>query len=205
MIHTLIQGLYCLPILMLPLAAQHTNRLTLEQSTDLQAWQTVPMTPAMLDANGKILVHSATPERFYRIQIELLTPAGIATQPASTSITSGQTTTLSVTASGTGPFTYQWYEGSLGTTATPVGTNSASFTTPALAATTSYWVWVSNDAGNVNSSAATVTVTGGNVPSPEEFALISAGNFQMGDNFDEGSTDELPVHTVNLSAFYMGK
>jgi formylglycine-generating enzyme required for sulfatase activity len=38
---------------------------------------------------------------------------------------------------------------------------------------------------------------------PAGIALIPAGNFQMGDNFKEGSSYERPVHTVNVSAFYM--
>ena len=36
-------------------------------------------------------------------------------------------------------------------------------------------------------------------------ALIPAGSFQMGDSFNEGDSDELPVHTVTVSAFYMDK
>jgi hypothetical protein len=40
----------------------------------------------------------------------------------------------------------------------PVGANAASFTTPALTATTSYWVRVSNSAGQQNSVTATVLV-----------------------------------------------
>jgi sulfatase modifying factor 1 len=36
-------------------------------------------------------------------------------------------------------------------------------------------------------------------------ALIPAGSFQMGDSFGEGFPDELPVHTVSVSAFYMGR
>jgi hypothetical protein len=35
--------------------------------------------------------------------------------------------------------------------------------------------------------------------------LIPAGNFTMGDSFAEGQTNELPVHTVYVSAFYMDK
>jgi formylglycine-generating enzyme required for sulfatase activity len=35
--------------------------------------------------------------------------------------------------------------------------------------------------------------------------LIPAGEFQMGDHFNEGSSDELPVHTVYLDAFYIDK
>ncbi len=38
---------------------------------------------------------------------------------------------------------------------------------------------------------------------PEGMALIPAGEFQMGDHFNEGDSDELPVHTVYLEAFYM--
>ena len=36
-------------------------------------------------------------------------------------------------------------------------------------------------------------------------ALIPAGSFQMGDSFGEGESNELPVHTVFVSAFYMDK
>lgn len=37
----------------------------------------------------------------------------------------------------------------------------------------------------------------------EEFALIPAGTFQMGDALGEGFFDETPVHAVTLSAFFM--
>lgn len=85
----------------------------------------------------------------------------ITTQPASVAITSGQTTTLKVVATGTGTLGYQWYKGSAGTATSPVsGATAASFTTPALTATTSYWVAVSNAGGTTASSTATVTVKG---------------------------------------------
>jgi len=38
-----------------------------------------------------------------------------------------------------------------------------------------------------------------------EMVLISAGEFQMGDHFNEGESDELPVHTVFLDAFMIDK
>jgi iron(II)-dependent oxidoreductase len=38
-----------------------------------------------------------------------------------------------------------------------------------------------------------------------EYVLIPAGEFQMGDNFDEGNSDEIPVHPVMLDAFYVAK
>jgi len=40
---------------------------------------------------------------------------------------------------------------------------------------------------------------------PEGMVLIPAGDFVMGDTFGEGSSDELPLHTVTVSAFYMGE
>jgi formylglycine-generating enzyme len=40
---------------------------------------------------------------------------------------------------------------------------------------------------------------------PNNMALIPAGSFTMGDTFSEGDSDELPLHTVNVSAFYMDK
>ncbi|HEY2019285.1 MAG TPA: formylglycine-generating enzyme family protein [Bryobacteraceae bacterium] len=38
-----------------------------------------------------------------------------------------------------------------------------------------------------------------------DFVLVPAGPFRMGDNFGEGDPRERPVHTVELSAFYIGK
>jgi formylglycine-generating enzyme required for sulfatase activity len=40
-------------------------------------------------------------------------------------------------------------------------------------------------------------------PSPPGMVLIPAGSFQMGDSFGEGDSDELPVQTVSVSAFWM--
>jgi len=40
---------------------------------------------------------------------------------------------------------------------------------------------------------------------PANMALIPAGSFDMGDSFHEGCPDEWPVHTVTVSAFYIGR
>jgi formylglycine-generating enzyme len=40
---------------------------------------------------------------------------------------------------------------------------------------------------------------------PQDMAYIRGGTFQMGDSFNEGGSDSLPVHTVTLSYFYIGK
>lgn len=81
----------------------------------------------------------------------------ISTQPLSTKILSGQTITLSVIASGA-PLTYQWYQGAVDDTSTPIGTNSSNVDVRPLL-TTSYWVKVTNTCGNAKSNAAVITVT----------------------------------------------
>ncbi len=42
-------------------------------------------------------------------------------------------------------------------------------------------------------------------PPPPGMVLIPAGEFQMGDTFNEGVASELPVHAVYLDAFYMDR
>jgi hypothetical protein len=84
----------------------------------------------------------------------------ITTQPADRSITSGSSTSLSVVAAGTPPLSYQWFAGNSGDTNSPMASgNSSTFNTPSLTVTTRFWVLVTNGAGRVNSTAATVTVT----------------------------------------------
>lgn len=80
-----------------------------------------------------------------------------ANQPQTQSVTRGQTATLRVAPSGSGPLTYQWYEGPVGSTYFPIeGATSASFTTPAINQATAYWVRVSNACGSVDSYGATI-------------------------------------------------
>ncbi len=38
-----------------------------------------------------------------------------------------------------------------------------------------------------------------------DYVLVPGGDFQMGDNFNEGDSDEVPVHTVRVESFYIGK
>ena len=85
--------------------------------------------------------------------------AEITTQPVSQTINRDQTTTLSVTATGTAPLAFQWYEGSSGDTSTPVGGDQGTFTTPELQTTTAYWVQVSNHDGTSTDDSATATIT----------------------------------------------
>ncbi|MEA2328182.1 MAG: hypothetical protein QOE68_3141, partial [Thermoanaerobaculia bacterium] len=90
------------------------------------------------------------------------TPVSVIGQPnVSQSVNSGGTATLTVTAGGSSPFSYQWYQAtSTLDTSHPVGSNSPSFTTPALTQATSYWVRVTNGCGIANSNIATVSIAG---------------------------------------------
>lgn len=88
-------------------------------------------------------------------------PPAITRQPASQTISRGQTAGLAVAATGTG-ISYRWYQGTSGDTSNLlVDGPSNAYTTPALSTTSKYWVQVHNDCGSVNSSTATITVAGG--------------------------------------------
>lgn len=83
----------------------------------------------------------------------------ITDEPDNQTIQSGATATLSVTATGTAPLSYQWYVGPTGDTSNPIaGADQSSYTTPALVAATSYWVRVTNAQGSDDSATATVSI-----------------------------------------------
>jgi len=81
----------------------------------------------------------------------------ISTQPASQTINSTQSVTLSVVAT-SDQLHYQWYI-STGGSYTPINGATASTLTYSPTATSYFYVYVSNDCGSVNSNVATVTVT----------------------------------------------
>jgi hypothetical protein len=94
------------------------------------------------------------------------TPVTIAAQPTSLqSVNSGGSATLTVTAAGTSPFSYQWYQAtSTFDTSHPVGSNSPSFTTPALTQATSYFVTITNGCGTAVSNIAEIKIQGQCLP-----------------------------------------
>ncbi len=111
------------------------------------------VTPTVSDGSGTTIITTPFTVTF---------PPAITTQPASQTIISGQTATMTVVATGTAPLSYQWYQGISPSTTNPIsGATSASYTTPALAGSTSYWVQVSNSEGIVDSNTATITVVTG--------------------------------------------
>ncbi|HEX6083551.1 MAG TPA: N,N-dimethylformamidase beta subunit family domain-containing protein, partial [Thermoanaerobaculia bacterium] len=80
-------------------------------------------------------------------------PALVTGQPQSKTIAAGSSTTLSVTASGTTPLSYQWFAGT-----SPIGGATDTSLTVAPTTTTSYFVRVTNGCGTTDSATATVTV-----------------------------------------------
>jgi hypothetical protein len=81
----------------------------------------------------------------------------ITAQPQNVTILSGNSTALTVAASGA-PLTYQWYIGNPGDTTQPVSGQTASSFTVSPAATTTYWVRVTGCSSSADSAAVTVTV-----------------------------------------------
>ena len=102
-----------------------------------------------------------------------------------------------------------------------VSTNGgASYTLPATSFSGSGWggavtpgankqiTWNAGaDWGGHYSANVRFRVTADDAPAPSGMALIPAGSFTMGNCMDpsEGYSDELPLHTVYVSAFYMDK
>lgn len=114
----------------------------------VQAKYWVRVTRAGVIANSNTATVSVNPPA---------TPPSITQQPSSSSINAGETAMLSVVTSGD-PATYEWFEGSPPDTSVSVFTGGASFTTPALSATKTYWVKATNAGGSAESNAAVVTV-----------------------------------------------
>lgn len=107
--------------------------------------------------------------------VTVYTPVQITGQPSAGPIASGSSTTLTVTATGDARH-YQWYQGSAGTTNTPVGTDSPSYSTPTLNANRSYWVRVYNPlppAYDQNSAGVTVRVVTSLTPNGPSATLIN--------------------------------
>jgi hypothetical protein len=150
-----------------PVGTNASTFVTPALTADTRYWVRISNAAGSVDSNAAWVAMATAPV--------------INTQPASVTIASGQSGTMSVTATGSTPLIYQWYQGALGVTSTPVGSNSASFTTPSLNATTSYWVRVSNFVGAINSAACTVSIY--SPPNTSEVvAVYSAGNTGVAPN-----------------------
>lgn len=66
-----------------------------------------------------------------------------------------------------------------------------------------YIITIDVSDGELNAQARITITVLPDEPPKTPMVLIPAGDFQMGDHFNEGWDDEFPVHTVYLDAFYM--
>jgi hypothetical protein len=104
-------------------------------------------------SNGSTSSNSAT----LTVNAAAVAPS-ITAQPASRTVTAGQTASFSVAATGTAPLSYKWMKGG----APIAGATSSTYTTPATITGdtgSQFSITVSNSAGNVTSTAATLTVS----------------------------------------------
>ncbi|MFL6246527.1 MAG: hypothetical protein ACJ74H_10920, partial [Thermoanaerobaculia bacterium] len=92
------------------------------------------------------------------VEVQACPKPAFTLQPQSQNIAPNTTATLTVTTTSATTVSYKWYRGEVGDTSNQVGTNSPSFTTPALTQTTSYWVRAHNNCGDTDSAKATITV-----------------------------------------------
>jgi hypothetical protein len=116
----------------------------------------------------------------------------ITSHPSSVAISSGASTTLSVTGSGS-PLTYQWYSGESPSIISPItDATSSTFTTPALSAEAKYWVRVTRDGVIANSNTAVVSIQ--NPP-----VIDTQPN---GSTIDAGQTASMSVATSGNSLTY---
>ena len=143
-----------------------------------------------------------------------VTPAApvIVSAPAAQTFAPGATATLSVVASGTAPFTYQWRKAGVAITGNASAT-TATLTLPAAAATDSgsYDVVITNTLGSVTSAAITLSITV-TPPAPVLWdfvtatpksglpADVSGGTVIQRNNFGTTAT----LTTVSVSSGYAG-
>ena len=113
------------------------------------------------------------------------TPPSITTQPASRTVSAGQTARFRVVAAGTAPLHYQWQKNGVNIAAA----TAATYTTPATTTSDSgatFRAVVSNSAGTVTSSAATLTVNTSAAPAIQVSPTsINFGNAVVGTNLSQ--------------------
>jgi formylglycine-generating enzyme required for sulfatase activity len=134
-----------------------------------------------------------------------VTQLTIQNQPQSANVTPGSSASFSVNAAANQPISYQWYFNGVpmpGRTSQTLLLSSVAY-----GDTGNYSVRVTAGCQAVNSTPATLTVSDLPGPAPSGMALIPAGSFTMGNCMDpnEGHPDELPLHAVYVSSFYMDK
>jgi hypothetical protein len=141
--------------------------------------------------NGTVFPTDTTQAANYWVDVAFKTASSVAvaptinTQPSNQTVTVGQRATFGITAGGTAPLSYQWQKNG----ANIAGATSVSYTTPVTTTTDSgstFRVIVSNAAGAVSSTAATLTV--GAVAGPGlhvSSSFVNFGNDPVGTNVSQ--------------------
>jgi len=137
---------------------------------------------AVTDSNGIVMSNNAT----LTVTASPVAPS-ITTQPASQSITAGQTATFSVAANGSATLAYQWKKNG-----TPIsGATAALYTTPATTTSDNsalFTVTVTNSAGSVTSNAATLTVNAATFVLNSSKTSLSYSSFNIGSTSNQSVT-----------------
>ncbi|HWS87967.1 MAG TPA: immunoglobulin domain-containing protein [Pyrinomonadaceae bacterium] len=128
-----------------PVAGASADTLSL---SDVQAGDAGSYTVTVTNGAGSLTSNPAT--------LTVITPPSIITQPASQTVNAGQTTTFSVAAGGTAPFTFQWKKDGADIPSATSATFSVVNAQDADAGV--YSVVVSNAAGSAMSDGATLAV-----------------------------------------------
>jgi len=129
-------------------APSTTNQLTVTPATTTTYWVRVSGCSTSVDSRAATVTVTCAP------------PSAPAPNASPSSIQSGQSSILSVNPAGTGPFTYQWYIGNSGNTATPIAGATGASTSVSPTTNTNYWVRVTGQCAPASDSpAVTVTVT----------------------------------------------
>ena len=131
-------------------------------------------------------------------------PPTIVVQPVSQSVAAGLSATFSVTVTGTGPFTYQWYKGTVAIS----GANSNSYSTSTVMADNGaiFTVTVTNEAGAVTSVSAVLTVTAAALqaiavtPASPSIAKGKTQQFTATGTYTDSSTQDVTTTATWASA-----
>lgn len=122
-------------------------------------------------------------------------------QPQSQTVQLGNSAYFSCSVAASQAPEYQWYYNGV-----PLpGQTSRALLLPSISYNHSgqYRIRASVGSQTAESDPATLTVVPSGIPTG--MALIPAGPFHMGDTFNDGQSDERPVHVVSVSAFYMDR
>jgi glucose/arabinose dehydrogenase len=151
--------------------------------------------------DGNLYYLERTAGALFRIIYTSNTAPAIVTQPVSQTVTAGQPVTFSVTATGTAPLSYQWQRNNANITGATSASYSIANTQASHAGT--YRVIVSNAAGSVTSSNATLTVNAFNAPPEAQIVAPAAGALYSGGQTIQfsGSATDSEQGTLPASAF----